>query len=102
MTEHRIVQSVVSSADAETVSIYSFIDQERSMHKRILSLVLLFSILLGMVALPPMVSAAPRTPGEVPDTLPPFLRQYFPETQHARSEERRVGKECRSRWSPYQ
>ena len=21
--------------------------------------------------------------------------------QHARSEERRVGKECRSRWSPY-
>ena len=24
-----------------------------------------------------------------------------PEGIHARSEERRVGKECRSRWSPY-
>ena len=24
-----------------------------------------------------------------------------PELDHARSEERRVGKECRSRWSPY-
>ena len=24
-----------------------------------------------------------------------------PEAQHTRSEERRVGKECRSRWSPY-
>ena len=26
------------------------------------------------------------------------LRQYF---EYLRSEERRVGKECRSRWSPY-
>jgi len=25
----------------------------------------------------------------------------FPEARQARSEERRVGKECRSRWSPY-
>src|SRR2546426_7060242 len=25
----------------------------------------------------------------------------FPEPIHPRSEERRVGKECRSRWSPY-
>ena len=25
----------------------------------------------------------------------------FNDTQSARSEERRVGKECRSRWSPY-
>src|SRR6266511_4885625 len=25
----------------------------------------------------------------------------FPRTEHERSEERRVGKECRSRWSPY-
>ena len=24
-----------------------------------------------------------------------------PNTEHRRSEERRVGKECRSRWSPY-
>ena len=26
---------------------------------------------------------------------------YFNDTMKARSEERRVGKECRSRWSPY-
>ena len=25
----------------------------------------------------------------------------YQEAQHSRSEERRVGKECRSRWSPY-
>ena len=30
------------------------------------------------------------------------LEEYFPmEIIHRRSEERRVGKECRSRWSPY-
>ena len=28
-----------------------------------------------------------------------FYKQYSPE--NTRSEERRVGKECRSRWSPY-
>ena len=27
--------------------------------------------------------------------------QISPEVMHERSEERRVGKECRSRWSPY-
>src|SRR2546428_318488 len=26
---------------------------------------------------------------------------FVPTSNHARSEERRVGKECRSRWSPY-
>ena len=30
------------------------------------------------------------------DECPPY-----PATREARSEERRVGKECRSRWSPY-
>ena len=29
-----------------------------------------------------------------------YGNRYF-ETEHERSEERRVGKECRSRWSPY-
>ena len=41
--------------------------------------------------------------------LPPSLQNIFTELQndmglpapHSRSEERRVGKECRSRWSPY-
>src|ERR1035437_5738599 len=31
----------------------------------------------------------------------PLVRQLRAVTDHARSEERRVGKECRSRWSPY-
>ena len=30
-----------------------------------------------------------------------LLRYYEPEPGIFRSEERRVGKECRSRWSPY-
>ena len=29
------------------------------------------------------------------------IRSYIEESQEDRSEERRVGKECRSRWSPY-
>src|SRR2546426_11179279 len=29
------------------------------------------------------------------------LRAWEESPEHARSEERRVGKECRSRWSPY-
>ena len=28
-------------------------------------------------------------------------REHGPDDGHRRSEERRVGKECRSRWSPY-
>ena len=28
-------------------------------------------------------------------------RYHYVVVEHARSEERRVGKECRSRWSPY-
>src|SRR5256885_10105277 len=36
--------------------------------------------------------------------LPSVVRYYhrfFPDSLRERSEERRVGKECRSRWSPY-
>ena len=29
------------------------------------------------------------------------FREYIKENEELRSEERRVGKECRSRWSPY-
>ena len=29
------------------------------------------------------------------------IGKHFPDTDERRSEERRVGKECRSRWSPY-
>ena len=39
------------------------------------------------------------------DTMPTNLlathRKYAHLTKEERSEERRVGKECRSRWSPY-
>src|SRR2546426_9935395 len=37
-----------------------------------------------------------RLPGDRGDVLP-----VLPVTDAGRSEERRVGKECRSRWSPY-
>ena len=30
-----------------------------------------------------------------------LTKQVYTDTQSTRSEERRVGKECRSRWSPY-
>ena len=30
-----------------------------------------------------------------------FVENALAKARHARSEERRVGKECRSRWSPY-
>ena len=33
--------------------------------------------------------------------IPGVVRYMFWLGKHARSEERRVGKECRSRWSPY-
>src|SRR2546430_15035953 len=42
--------------------------------------------------LPPTGGSAPRRPA-LPNT--------GPEVRAVRSEERRVGKECRSRWSPY-
>ena len=38
--------------------------------------------------------------GEAQVDAPPEHPQ-FPDLAPARSEERRVGKECRSRWSPY-
>ena len=39
------------------------------------------------------------TPGDIKFTPDPIILR--PEQRDARSEERRVGKECRSRWSPY-
>ena len=37
----------------------------------------------------------------IDDALQVSLDIHIPEEMEARSEERRVGKECRSRWSPY-
>ncbi len=53
------------------------------MRKRFFGLLLALMMLAGMVATPRLSSAAPKTPGEVPETRPPFMYQYFPETQHA-------------------
>src|SRR5688572_31824574 len=40
-------------------------------------------------------------PAEHTPPLPEWEFAMVPSTQRFRSEERRVGKECRSRWSPY-
>ena len=37
----------------------------------------------------------------IQETLESLIRKAYDKTGDLRSEERRVGKECRSRWSPY-
>src|SRR2546422_3315936 len=46
----------------------------------------------------PLILVAERAAKRLPFTLFPG---HFPSPCASRSEERRVGKECRSRWSPY-
>jgi hypothetical protein len=53
------------------------------MSKRTLSLTLLLSMVVSMLAWPRVSSAAPSRPEDVPDTRPPFTSQWFPETSHA-------------------
>jgi len=53
------------------------------MQKRAFAIILTLAILSGLIIWPLSSSAAPHTPGEVPDTLPPFTSQYYQETQHA-------------------
>ena len=56
-----------------------------------------------------VVGSEPLPPGGVRYVLEPWREQhamrltdrYDEPSERARSEERRVGKECRSRWSPY-
>src|SRR2546422_5757817 len=52
---------------------------------------------LAQAPKPPQFPESKWTIGE-PDLI---ITAAKPETLPARSEERRVGKECRSRWSPY-
>ncbi len=52
------------------------------MARRIFAVVLVCAIMATLVTWPRNGSAAPRSPGEVPDTLPPFTARYFQETQH--------------------
>ena len=42
-----------------------------------------------------------KTANHIYDEMIDFARYAFNKSHAARSEERRVGKECRSRWSPY-
>jgi polysaccharide biosynthesis protein PslG len=53
------------------------------MQKRAFALALLLVLLSSVVVWPRSSSAAPRRPEDVPDTLPPFMSQYYSETQHA-------------------
>src|SRR5215217_1111836 len=53
------------------------------MRNRAFAIILILVILSGVVVWPRSSSAAPHTPQEVPDTIPPFMSQYYQETQHA-------------------
>ncbi len=53
------------------------------MRNRAFAIMLILAILSGAVVWPRAASAAPHTPQEVPDTIPPFMSQYYQETQHA-------------------
>src|SRR5260221_7707059 len=53
----------------------------------------------GRSVAPPYTAAGPATPGTVPPTSAAPVSSGGDRVK--RSEERRVGKECRSRWSPY-
>src|SRR5262245_55502157 len=52
------------------------------MQKRAFAILLTLIMTLGMVPVPGLSTAAPRSPDEVPATKPPFMSQYYPETQH--------------------
>ena len=48
-----------------------------------------------------VIAPGDDTTGEPAETIAICNAVHTPEVIAARSEERRVGKECRSRWSPY-
>src|SRR6266540_7487406 len=53
------------------------------MRKRIVTRTLALTVLVSVLVIPGFAHAAPGWPGAVPDTRPPYLSQYFPDTQHA-------------------
>ena len=63
------------------------------MTKRMLSICLAFVLLLGTLA------GCSKNKTKTDNSSQNTQQETIPEL--ARSEERRVGKECRSRWSPY-
>ena len=76
--------------------------------KRIISLMLTLAVALSLLVLPAGAASTPEEAlGEVNIYDGGYSMKYLAvngkvQTQsYTRSEERRVGKECRSRWSPY-
>ena len=62
------------------------------------------AVLAGVLVLSSMAYAAPAKKSSLEDSLNNLekqLQRLDQMEQQLRSEERRVGKECRSRWSPY-
>src|SRR2546430_16888530 len=55
----------------------------------------------GVVARPPFGCAEPHGVADAVRERDPHARRRIALERRDRSEERRVGKECRSRWSPY-
>lgn len=55
----------------------------RFLTRQSLSLVTLIALIAGLALTPRSMSAAARSPGEVPDTKPPFTSQFFAETGFA-------------------
>ena len=50
---------------------------------RLLSLLTLIAIIAGIIVAPRQSRAAARSPAEVPDTYPPYLAEYYPQTGHS-------------------
>ena len=63
----------------------------------------IFGIAIALMVLLGVLEVISMLAGGISDWLDNLLPDSLTETAHAttRSEERRVGKECRSRWSPY-
>ena len=72
--------------------------------KKTRTLALVMAATLGLMAVTGCSKASSgKTSGDDNKELAKvtFMLDWSPNTNHTRSEERRVGKECRSRWSPY-
>ena len=68
--------------------------------KRIVALCLAAACLISMVGCAGDTNMEEKKPNSTASAYALALASY-PEMAPYRSEERRVGKECRSRWSPY-
>src|SRR5436190_19820221 len=60
-----------------------------------------YELIHGVLVVSPPPMEAERGPNEMLGHWLIFYREYHRQGKALRSEERRVGKECRSRWSPY-